>query len=118
MFQRMLLLQGLVINFVGVFVTRFIVSPFYFAEPEFEGGSPTGVALVTVIEPHDAEKDCTFGEVGTEATPERVPLSGLIGDARHLQYPVPYCQPSGPQTQWEVWNQFYFTFGSIANAPW
>lgn len=98
MLQRVLFLQSFVVVFVRVFVTRFVVGTFHFAESELQSRSPTGVALMTVVQPDDAEKDGALSEISTETAPKRVPLPGLIGHACHLQYPVPNCQRSGPQT--------------------
>jgi hypothetical protein len=93
-----LLLQGLVISRGRMFVTRFIVSSFDFSEPKFESGSPTALALMSVVEADQAEEDRAFGEVRSETAPPGVPFSGLFCRAGNLQYPVPNCQRSGPQT--------------------
>jgi hypothetical protein len=86
------------ISGVRVFVTRLVVGSLDLAEPKFECGSPTALTLVTVIEAHQAEEDGAFCEVSSETAPPRVPLSRLVRGAGNLQYPVPDCQRSGPQT--------------------
>jgi hypothetical protein len=98
MVQSVLFLQGLVISGVRVFVARLVVSPFDLAEPEFEGGSPTALAFVPVVEANQAKKNGAFGKVRSETAPPRVPLSRLVRRPGNLQYPVPDCQRSGPQT--------------------
>jgi hypothetical protein len=86
------------VNRVCVFVTRFIVGSFDLSEPELECGSPTALAFVTVVKAHQAEENGAFCQVSSESAPPRVPLSGLVRRAGDLQYPVPDCQRSGPQT--------------------
>jgi hypothetical protein len=81
-----------------VFVTRFVVRPLDLSESELESGSPTALTLVTVIKTHQAEEDRAFGEVRSETAPPGVPLARLVRRAGNLQYPVPDCQRSGPQT--------------------
>lgn len=98
MFYRVLLLQGFVISRVRMFVTRFVVSPLDLSETEFESWSPAALTLVPVVEAHDANEDGAFGEVRSETAPPGVPLSGLVRRTGDLQYPVPDCQRSGPQT--------------------
>jgi hypothetical protein len=93
-----LFLQGFVISRGRMFVTRLVVSPLDLTEAEFESGSPTALTLVPVVEANKAEEDGAFGEVRPKSAPPGVPLSGLVRRAGNLQYPVPDCQRSGPQT--------------------
>jgi hypothetical protein len=87
-----------VVSRVRVFVTRFVVSPFDLAESELESGSPTALTFVSVVEAHQADEDGAFCEVGSKTAPPRVPFPRLVRRAGNLQYPVPDCQRSGPQT--------------------
>jgi hypothetical protein len=98
MSQRVLFLQGLVISRVRMFVARLVVGPFDLSESEFESGSPTALTLVSMVEADNADEDGAFSEVRSETTPPGVPLTGLVRRAGNLQYPMPDCQRSGPQT--------------------
>ena len=81
-----------------MFVTRFVVRTLDLPESEFESGSPTALTLVSVIKTHQAEEDGALGEIRSETAPPGVPLSRLVRRAGDLQYPMPDCQRSGPQT--------------------
>ena len=81
-----------------MFAARLVVRPFDFPESKFEGRSPTALTFVPVVDADDADKDGTLGEVRSKTAPPRVPLSRLVRRAGDLQYPVPNCQRSGPQT--------------------
>ncbi len=77
-------------------VARLVVRPLDSAESALQGRSPTALTLVSSIETVEAKKDRTLAEVSTEATPERVPLAGLVISARDLKEPVPDCNHNAP----------------------
>jgi hypothetical protein len=95
--QSVLFLECFVVILVRVLVTRFVVRSANFSESTLQCGAPAALALVTVIEPDNADEDGALGEVGSESAPERVPLTRFIGDAGYLKYPVPDCQKNAPR---------------------
>jgi hypothetical protein len=100
--ERVLAFQCFVIIFIRMLVARFIVGTLDFSKSTLKRRSPTALALMTVIEPNNAEEDGAFGEVCSESAPERVPLARFIGDAGYLKYPVPDCQKNAPRAKEKV----------------
>jgi hypothetical protein len=117
MLQRVLLLQRFVIIFIRVLMTRFIVRPLDFSKSTLECWSPAALTLVTVVQPNNADEDGALGKVRAESAPERVPLTGLVGDTGNLQYPVPERKQNGPQTVRESISRSNFIFRVRSNAP-
>jgi hypothetical protein len=100
--QGVLFLQRFVVLLVRVLMARFVVRSTDFSKSTLQGGAPTTLTLMTVVEPDDADEDGAFGKVGAESAPERVPLTRFIGDAGYLQYPVPDCQKNAPRVKEKV----------------
>jgi hypothetical protein len=52
---------------------------------------------MTVVKANNAYEDCALGKIGAEATPKRVPATGLVIGPRDLQEPVPDGYHDAPQ---------------------
>jgi hypothetical protein len=110
--QGVLFLQRFVVLLVRVLMARFIVRSADLSQTTLQRGSPAALALMTVIEPDNADENGPFGKVRAETAPERVPLTRFIGDAGYLKYPVPDCQKNASRAKQNVSVQEILSFAT------